>query len=363
MKTQRISKRQALLIAITSITAAVFQPIFSDFLLWSGNAAWVPILAATGFGVIVFWLVLTLAARFPRQSLAEYAPEVWGPVLGYPMVLLFLLVFYLKGAFALRNVSEFFISAVLPETPISAVMLVMLLLVAAGILAQLEGIVRFNQLALPLVMFGFLLAFLGSAPALSAWNLLPLWDKGFSGMLHTFQIAGSYMMAITFILLIYPNIVDKDKIKQEGAKTIALAGFILLAIYLNIVLFLAPSFGVTFTWPYLVVTENILIGLERGEALFMVIWTFAAFTKIALFFYLFALGIAQMFPKVKLWWVGLASLPVAAYIAIQPDNLPSALIDHSLLHQLSLLIEVGVPVLTLGAAILRKKRGAAREKA
>lgn len=356
MGTQRINKRQILLITITSVTAAVFQPIFSDFLLWSGNAAWVPIIGAIVFAVVVFWMILALATRFPRQSLMEYLPEVWGPILGYPMGILFLLSFLLKGTFALRNVSEFFITAVLPETPISAVMFILLVLIAAGILAQLEGIVRFNELALPIIILGAVLVFIGTIPTLSAWNLLPLWNRGFGGMLHTFQIAASYLTSVTFILLVYPLIIDKDNLRREGIKTLTLAGLALLLIYLNIVLYMSSSLGQVFTWPYLTLTENIRLGLERGEALFMIVWLLAAFTKISLFIYLFALGIVQAVPKLKLWWVGLAVLPVIAYLAITPDNLPSARVQHSQVQQLALYVQTGVPLLTLLLSVLRKKR-------
>lgn len=357
MKTQRISKQQALLIAITSITAAVFKPLFRDFLLWSGNGSWASIILATGFSVVILLLVLRLAARFPRQSAAEYLPVIWGKLIGYPLAFILLLTFFLKGAFTLRNVSEFFVTAILPETPISAVMIIMLILVAGGILAQLEGIVRFNQLALPIIIFGFALVFLGSLPRFSGWNLLPAFNKGYRGLLHPFQTASSYLLNSTFIMFVYPLIVDPERIAKEACKMLAVAGGLMLAIYLNIVLFLGSSLGQVFTWPYLAVVENIQIGVERGEAIFMVVWMLAAFVTISLFLYIFALGTTQLIPGIKLWWVGIAAIPAAAYVALLPNNLPSALVDHTLLHEYALYLQVAIPLLSLGLAIVRRQRG------
>lgn len=357
MKTQRISKQQALLIAITSITAAVFKPLFRDFLLWSGNGGWASIILATGSSAMILLLVLRLAARFPKQSAAEYLPVIWGKVIGYPLALILLLTFFLKAALTLRNVSEFFVTAILPETPISAVMIILLILIAAGIMAQLEGIVRFNQLALPIIIFGFVLVFLGSMPRFSGWNLLPVFSKGYRGLWHTFEISSSYLLNSVFILFVYPLIVDPDRIAKESCKMLAFSGGLMLAINLNIVLFLGSTLGQVFSWPYLRVVENIQIGVERGEAVFMVVWMLAAFVTISLFLYIFALGTTQLIPRLKLWWVGIVAIPAAAYIAILPANLPSALVDHSLLQIYALYVQVAIPLLSLGLAMARKQRG------
>ncbi len=110
---------------LSVICTSVLQPSFRHYMLWAGNGAWLSLLLATGYGLGFTWLVLTLAKRFPKQSVAEYAPQVLSPIIGYPLVLLLVATFFLRGAFALRNVAEFFVASVLPETPISAIMLVM----------------------------------------------------------------------------------------------------------------------------------------------------------------------------------------------------------------------------------------------
>lgn len=345
---------------ISVISTSVLQPSFRDFLRWSGNGGWLPLSLAIVFGVCFVWLVLSLAKRFPQQSLAEYAPRVLSPIVGYPLVLLLIAIFFLRGAFALRNVSEFFVSAILPETPISAVILVMVILVACAIWSDLEGIVRFNELAMPIIIGSFLLVLIGTK-GLNIWSLLPAFDKGLRGFLPVFQSAGSDLAIISYVLFLYPYLVDPQNASRSGRRHIMGAGFLLLSIYLNTLLFLGSAMGATFTWPYLVVTENIWL-VERGEALFIVVWTLAAFVKTSFCLYIAALGLSQLIPKLPLKWVGVALLPLASYIALQADDLPSALATYALFNQVSLYAGLSIPILILTFAMLRNMGGNPREQ-
>lgn len=315
---------------------------------------------AIAFGITYVWLLLKLAQRFPNQSVAEYAPRVLSPIVGYPLVLLLVATFFLRGAFALRNMSEFFVTAVLPETPISAVILVMVILVAYAIWSELEGIVRFNELATPVIIGSFILVFIGTK-RLNIWNLLPVLDKGLGGFLPVFQSAGADLAIISFILFIYPYLVDPQNAASVGRRYTASAGLLLLLIYLNTVLFLGSNIGAALTWPYLAVTENIWL-VERGEALFMVVWTLAAFIKISFCLYITALGLSQLIPKLHPTWIGLGLLPLASYVALTASDLPSAVASYVLFNQASLFIELGIPILILILATLRKMGGNSHEQ-
>lgn len=359
---QRITTRQAFLILISVLTTSVLQPIFRDFLLWAGNGSWVPILIAIGLGVLILHAFITLARRFPEESFAEYAPKVWGPILGHALTLLLLAVFFLRSAIALRNVSEFFVTAILPETPISAVIFVMLFLVACALLAGLEGIVRFNELILPLMIGAFALILIGSLTQLKLWNLLPLFDKGSRGFLPVLQKTLSYLAAISFILFVYPCCTQRAQATIIGRRIVLIAGLLLLTVYLNTLLFLGSFMGASFTWPYLAVTENISIGIERGEVFFMVPWMLASFVKISFFVYICALGLSQMVPRVHIKWISLLLLPCITYVALRPSNLPTALIQHALLNQTALYAECGIPLLTLMLAIGRQKGDLSHEQ-
>lgn len=338
---------------LSVICTSVLQPSFRHYMLWAGNGAWLSLLLATGYGLGFTWLVLTLAKRFPKQSVAEYAPQVLSPIIGYPLVLLLVATFFLRGAFALRNVAEFFVASVLPETPISAIMLVMVVLAACAHWADIEGLVRFNELATPIIVGSFLLVLIGTLK-LNAWYLLPVFNKGFQGLIPVFQSASSDLSIISYVLFLYPFLADPENAYQVGRRHMAIAGFLLIFIYLNTLLVMGSATGETFTWPYLVVTENIRL-LERGEALFIIAWTFAAFVRISFCFFIATLGLCQLFPKLKVQWVGLAILPLASYLAIRADNLPTAVWAYNIFNQTSFFLELFILGILLIVAILRRK--------
>lgn len=338
---------------VSICAVAVLQPAFHHYMLWAGNGAWLPLLVAPVFGIVYVWLLLKLAQRFPQQSIAEYAPKVLSPILGYPLVLVLIGMFFLRSVFALRNMSEFFVGSTLPETPISAVLLVMLFLVGCALWAGLEGLVRFNELATPIIIGAFLLV-LASNSRLDVWNFMPLLNKGFKGLRLVFQSASSDLSIVIYMLFIYPFIADPQRSKRFGYRHITAAGLLLLAIYLHTLLVLGSSMGEAFTWPFLVVTENIGV-LERGEALFMIVWMFAAFVKISFCLYVAALGVSQMIPKLPLEWVGIALLPLTGYVALLADDLPSAVISYERFNQIALVISLTIPLILLATAALRQK--------
>ncbi len=361
MQTQRISKRQALLVAVTTIVGGVQHPLFRDLLLWSGNGAWAGIILSVLASMVIFLFALSLAKRFPKQSIASYLPKIWGKVVGYPLVILFLLGFFFKAVYILRHVSEFFVSVVLPETPISAVMLVLLILSAAGILAELEGLVRFNELVFPIVALSFAWVLVASIPSFSGWELLPLFDRGLTGLPHTFALSLAYPLNLALILFIFPLISDQERITRETMKMLAVAGIFGVAISLNIILTLGAPLGATFTWPYLALVENVPIGTERSEALFMIAWMLAAFVSISLFIYIVALGLHQLFPKVKRSWLGLGLLLPVAFLALMSDNQPMAVISHLMANRYALFAFSGIPILSLAVAAIRGQRETAHE--
>lgn len=346
---------------VTVISTSGLQPSFRYYMRSAGNAAWLPIALSIGYGIGFTWLVLALAQRFPRQSVAEYAPKVVGRILGYPLVLLLIAIFFLRGTFALRNVSEFFVASVLPETPISAIMLVMVILAACAHWADIEGLVRFNELATPIIVSSFFLVLVGTMK-ISAWNLLPIFNKGFQGLLPVFQSAGSDLAIISYVLFLYPLLADPETAFRTGRRQMALAGLLLLLIYFNTLLALGSALGETFTWPYLVVTENLRL-LERGESLFIVVWTLAAFVRISFCFYIATLGLCQLFPKLRVQWIGMAILPLATYLALRADDLPTAVQLYSVFNQQTFFVQLLVPSILLVLAIVRKKGGTTDEEA
>jgi spore germination protein (amino acid permease) len=358
----QITSRQAFLILASLASTEVLRPSFRNFMLWAGNGGWLPILAAVVIGLILVGLIIRLAQRFPQQSIAEYAPRVWSPWLGYPLVIALAVAFFVQGTLSLRNVTEFVVAAILQETPISAVILVMLVLTASGTLAGLEGMVRFNELIFP-VLIGTFFVILASTVQLNPWYLLPWLDQGIGkGVWDVFLDVVADITIVSYLLFIYPYLVDPENSKKAGRRYTLFGGGILFGTYLNTLLFLGHTAGSKFTWPYLTVTENIRL-IERGEALFMVIWILAAFLRISFCFYIAALGLSQLIPGLKIAWMALASLPLAAFIALRAPNLPTALLLDEMVNRAFLCVGAGVPLFTLLLAWLRKMGGDSREQA
>src|SRR5690606_19604829 len=79
--------------------------------------AWMAPLAALPLSVLTIWLCGRLAARFPEQTFAEYAPRVLGWLPGKLCGLLLFWYFFHLDAAITREFADFLVATAHPRTP------------------------------------------------------------------------------------------------------------------------------------------------------------------------------------------------------------------------------------------------------
>src|SRR5688572_9456454 len=76
--------------------------------------AWITAMILAGFGLLLAWLYKTLGSLFPDMTLVEYSQEILGRWVGKITSLLFFTYTFFLCAIILRQISNFFVSTMMP---------------------------------------------------------------------------------------------------------------------------------------------------------------------------------------------------------------------------------------------------------
>lgn len=307
-------------------------------------------LAAGGAGGLSF-LWGALAARFPEDTPYVYARRTLGTLLGGLVAVLYILYFVLVGSVALRVITDLYVTAVMPRTPILVFIIVLAGLAVWLVWSGLEPMARLAELLLPIVVLFILTLTLLTVitPNLAKFErLLPVLEGGMGPVLRT---------AVVGLAALIPFLNAPASSRRSLLGAIFLVGAFLALITLRNIVVLGPTEVGRMVYPSLTVTREINLGdfLQRIEILIIFIWTFGAFFKIAFSLYLAALGLGEIFlgGNYRPFAPGLAVVLVFLSITLW-ENAPQLLrFFESRYPLVALPFQVFFPALLLVVAALR----------
>lgn len=330
--------------------------------------AWLATLAG-GLSILpVMWMMTKLALRFPRRTLVVFTREIFsgkkegiaGKIISFPVVLFYVLLWFLFMASAARTFGNVMKSAVLRETPLEVLIATLLLATFFMILVEVEVIARFNEVVFPLILVPlFVIVFL-SFQNIRVTNFFPIFAIDGSGFLEAMK-ASVFSYSGFSIMLIFMAFAQKDKNVSANLTGVAIPAFI----YTMIVFSSIAVFGFEelrhLMWPTLELVKTTdfpgLI-LERVESLFLGVWVAAVFTTVGNLYYVICFSLAQLFQfrnqNAARKWLGLILLPLSYFAAMQPDHVKQLFIWMEYVNYLSLLA-FAIPFVLYGIAIVAKK--------
>ncbi|KKM10281.1 hypothetical protein SY88_14580 [Clostridiales bacterium PH28_bin88] len=359
----KVTNRQAaFLLMFTTViaTAVLFVPAITAAA--AKQDGWLSLLVvATTYGLVVALVIVKLGLRFPDKTLVEYAPLVLGPFLGKLVGAGYIFWFVHVNAIIVREFGDFLLSAFLPETPLMAFNIILLLLAALAVKSGLEVICRANEFIIPLFFLSLAAIVALVAHNADFSNLLPLLEKGFKPVLRGGLAPSGWRGEIVVMMMILPYINYPDKTGRYLAASVVLIGVVLS---LATVMTTAVMGGLTehLTFPFFSLARYIAVArfLERMEVLILVMWVAGVTIKVAVFYYAAALGAGQL--------LGLRDyrpvvLPIGVILAawshgLYEDARELVVWLATIWPPYAYTFELIIPSLLLLVAVLRKKGGA-----
>jgi spore germination protein KB len=357
----KIGSMEAILLMMAVVLPTAILPVPAFSVRYAGQDAWLSVLIATLAGLLIARLVVSLSLRFPGKTLFEYTEEILGPAPGKIVGCLYLWWFMHTNALVIREYGAFLISAFMPDTPEIAFHVMAFAVMAYMIRNGLEVLSRFNQLVLPLVLGSLLIVFILTSKDMEIQRLLPAFDTGIASLLKGAATPASWLGEIITLTMLIPSLSKPREAHRIAAIAILLISFFLMASILNALLIFGPYVTASKVFPSFSAVRIVSIAnfLERLESVLIAGWVLGGFAKAGAFYYVAALGSAQLLgvkdyrPLV---------LPVGVIMVALSYVIHEGVVD--LLDFLTLVwppyalsFEVGIPALLLIVALARGKGG------
>jgi len=358
----KISGRQALLLIASFIlaTAILFVPAITTAA--AKENGWLAAILATAVGMVISLLIANLGLRFPDQNLFQYLGTITGKIPGKIIAFLYIWWFLHMNALVIREFGSFLVSVFMPETPISVFNFTILMVAGWTVKKGLEVICRTNEIFLPLILGAIVILFLLATPEMDFRWLLPVMENGIKPIILGAVTPISWFGEIATMLMIIPYLKQPQHIKKIHVLGVLLSGGVFILVILGSIAIYGPELTPRYIFPTLNAARIISIAnlLERLEAVIMAVWITGAFIKISFFYYVAALGTAQLLnlssyrPVVYPLGIILGALS----IVIHPSILE---LEHFLgkiwpVYAISV-FEVGLPLLLLLIAMVRGQGG------
>lgn len=266
----------------------------------AGRDAWISLIIATilGLGALKLWLILN--SRLAEQSLVRISRRLLGQWLGSLASLGYLWFFLHITALVVRNISELYVTSVMPETPMLVFTIVLVGLCAWTIFYGVEVLARLAQFLLPwLVATIMVLDFLTLiTPNLAHPDQLkPLLENGWPPVLRGAWASFTFPFGEAIALgMVFPLVNRLPQASRASMWAAALTGLLLTLTQIRNIMVMGPteSHRSVFT-TYMAVREiNLADFVTRLDALAIFVWTFGTYLKATIGYYALASGTAEL---------------------------------------------------------------------
>ncbi|NOU93845.1 GerAB/ArcD/ProY family transporter [Paenibacillus sp. LMG 31456] len=321
--------------------------------------AWISAVMVVAAGLGLTWLVYKIYQRFPEQNLIEITQEVFGKRLGTAISFLFFTTYtFVITALVLRNMGDFVITVMLPDTPLGVVDLLFLFVVIMGVKLGLRTTAYAAEIFFPWVFLLFFVLCIGLLSEVKIDFILPIFDTGIKSIIQGAlpQIGIPYMESIIF-LMITSHIKQGEKVGKMWYMAVLASGLFLLTLTLLSTLVLGPAQTALSVFPTFELAKR--IDSSRVEFFMTFIWFVTVFFRMILFFYITNVGLSLTLKwrDYKFFSYPLAMLVLVGSILFVPNrSFMSELI--SMWYNYAFLWGVCFPILLLVISMLRGKKQA-----
>jgi spore germination protein KB len=362
----RISNTQAAMLSITSLTIIGHLILLTVVIQQSRQDGWIAGIIGTILGLVGIISLVKLSQLFPGLTLIEilFNHFSWlGKVIG----VVYLIYFYVMVILAARLFAEAY-KRIMAETPMWALITVIILLTTFIVYLGLETLGRLNQIMLPvLVVFAIAVVFLTLGENKDYTNLLPILGNGIApvgiGSLSVMGWFGEFVI----MGMILPYVQRPKKLVKTGTWAAIITLIFFLGPITGPIALFGPDEAAKMVFPTFSEVRYIEAGevINRFDAIAILFWTVGLMIRISLFFYGLCLGTAQALRLTTYhplvipfaWLIGTGSI----LFAKNYEELNQFLFESYV--PLNIIMGAGLPLAFLFWGILKiKKNGEQKER-
>ncbi len=262
---------------------------------------WLAILLGMAGGVVLFFVSIYLFRQYPTLPLTGYVRKVFGKYLGWIIGLIYTVFLLYSASNNIRISAELLLSSTLPETPLLAIIILMVLAICYVLYLGVEVLARTAEVFIVILVFLGLMGnvFIFLSGDIDLHNLQPFLENGWKPILETtvsYTIIQPFAQMFAFSILL-PYLNRPELAKKTGLSAIIASGLILsYTISLDIAV-LGVDEVVRSPFPLLstIGKVNIMEFIQRLDAIVVYTLLITVIFKASVFFYGALIGMVDLF--------------------------------------------------------------------
>lgn len=359
-----ISTKQYKWLLFSIITSFSTLQMSSILINHAGRDAWLSVICAWLLDVALAVVYAYMGKRFPGENMVEYSMSVFGKYFGRLVGALFALFFLLAASVLIRSLCTLLQSAFFPDTPINAIIAASFILIAYIAKKGLEVTARISALLGPIYLLSLLILFLSAAPLINLDELKPFLEQGPFPFLSGSPFILSFI-SICIIMGMYIPYCNKPEYGFKGKFISVTLGSIMLGLQIvSGICILGPKpAGETINLG-LQLAKIVNIGDTRLEVLFLMMSIAAGVMSATSLIWAFSLGVSQITGLSTYKPIVYPSALLAFIITVTSFDTSKDIYDfvNYVFPFLAVVVESGLELVLLIAALLLKKKGTKDQK-
>ncbi|MFP3509787.1 endospore germination permease [Peribacillus sp. SIMBA_075] len=360
MEKGKISSLQMAFMLYPSIVATAILGVPSITAKYAKTDLWLSPIFAALIGYLTVYIAYKLHQLYPKQTVIQFTEKIIGRTLGKIFGFLLLFFYIQNTGLILRSYAEFVVGSFLVRTPISVIMISMVILCAFIVRGGIEVLGRAAELFVPVFIFPIFVLILLLIPDLEFKNIFPVLGDGIMPPIKGAIVPGGWFSEFFLIIFLLPFLADMKKGMKSGMMTVFTVMMTLIVVNL-MVLFVLGSTTSTKLYPLMNVSRYISLAdfFEHVESAVMAVWIVGAFVKISVFYYVSAVGTAQWLNlsdyRPVVWPIGILIVEFGFWSF--PSSMDVNRNDTDVFPFQGILMQTIIPLLLLVIAVIRKKNG------
>lgn len=323
--------------------------------------AWISILFGGIVGCVVALIMVTLSRLYPELTWMELLERLTGKWLGKIIALLYFITWYSVTAVIIRDAADFLQLVLFHQTPIYAIVIVLLLLMLyLNLRGELGGIARFAEVVCPALLVVVISSLMFNFPNMQPQLIRPIFaDTGFIPIMKGGLDYASFLGETYFVLMLMPFLKKRERAGRDLIYVILTTTILVSLATLFVIMLFGPTYSAKLLYPYFQSVRfiSIMQFIENMDIWVMYVWLFAVFLKLSMYMFICSYGTAQWLGRTQwkklTWWFAV----IVFLGAVLPPNVASLMVYAKKFWATVVFpgLMVGIPLLLLLIGTIRKK--------
>lgn len=294
-----LTPNQFSMLVIFSTVAIGILSIPNSVVIISKQDGWISVFLGGLYPVYVVISATYIARTHPNENILVLNKKFFGKILGSILNIFHLFIFTFQAVSEVSGVSNFLTVYIIDFLPKFRVMFLLSAVAAFCSYKGLKAIGKVSEVVFYMMMIAAAIGILALLKG-SFLNVMPIFGSGYMNILKSTKGTVYAYSGIEMVLLLYPYINDKNKLKASCLLSVALICIGYTWVTFATIFYLGHRVIPKAMWSSLFIIESLRLPIINNfRFIVMFLWTFVSITAASLNFYACEMVVKDLFINLK----------------------------------------------------------------